>query len=190
MKLLLQLTLLFLLYNSSSANNMSFEERIHLVQKSGSKCVLDIATKFFTSNNICIVTVASNNITNIRVAMPTHELIFNLLMKEQRWSMFSKTTSTIKNYGDVNRHISIDNYIFFVKSQSDLNSIMDVVTNSSSWSPHANLLMYIERFDDDWKDLVGHFFKTVWKYWMLNVSILVPDKITYGHNVSWYFLVD
>lgn len=65
---------------------------------------------------------------------------------------------------------------------------MDVVTNSSSWSPHANFLLYIDHGDDDWKELVGYFFKTVWKYWMINVSILVPDPITYVHNVSWNLL--
>lgn len=102
MKLLLQLLLLFLLYNSSSGNKMSFEENIHFVQKSGSKCVLNIAKKFFTSNNICIVTSGSNVLTNTRIAMPTYQLISNLLMKEQRWSMFSKTTTLlIKNYEDV-----------------------------------------------------------------------------------------
>ncbi|CAO1421445.1 unnamed protein product [Diamesa hyperborea] len=108
-------------------------------------------------------------------------------MKEQRWSMFSKTTTLLsKKYAD-NRHVRIDNYVFFVKTQSDLNSIMDVVTKSSSWSPHANLLMYIDRGVDDWKDLVGYFFKTIWKYWMPNVSIMAPDLITYTHNILTWF---
>lgn len=67
---------------------------------------------------------------------------------------------------------------------------MDVVTNSSSWSPHANFLLYIDRAGDDWKELVRQIFKIVWKYWMLNVSILAPDPITYVHNVSWFLLVN
>ena len=67
---------------------------------------------------------------------------------------------------------------------------MDVVTNSSSWSPHANVLLYIDRGDDDWRELVRHFFTTFWKYWMLNVSIMVPDPVTYVHNVCWKHLVN
>lgn len=81
-------------------------------------------------------------------------------------------------------------YLFFVKSQSDLNSIMDVITNSSSFSSHANVLLYIDRGDDTWRELVGHFFKTFWKYYMCNVSIMVPDPETYVLNVSGKLFVD
>ena len=99
MKLLLQLFFFFLLCKPSFANNLSFEEKIHYIQESGSKCLLNIARRFFKSNNICIVTSGSNNITNTRIAMPTYQLIYDLLMKDQKWSMFSKTTTlSIKNH--------------------------------------------------------------------------------------------
>lgn len=102
MKLLLQLLFLFLLYNASCTNKMLFKENIQYVQESGSKCVLNIARRFFTSNNICIVTSGSNDITNTRIAMPTYQLISNLLMKEQRWSNISKTATLFLKKPDVN----------------------------------------------------------------------------------------
>ncbi|CAO1443385.1 unnamed protein product [Diamesa serratosioi] len=120
--------------------------------------------------------------------MPTHQLISNLLMKELRWSIFFKTTTlSIKNFSDENKNVRVYNYLFFVKTQSDLNSIMNVVTNTSSWSPHANVLLYIDRGDDEWRELVGNFFKTFWKYWLLNVSIMVPDPVTYVQNIFTAF---
>lgn len=77
---------------------MSFNSRIHEAQQSASTCVLETAHNFFQfSSNICIVTSALKNITNLNIAQTTDRMILDKLMLEYKWTISTVISGTARN---------------------------------------------------------------------------------------------
>jgi hypothetical protein len=77
----------------------------------------------------------------------------------------------------------VHNYILFMKSEADLDRILGMLVRTPSWNPHAKFLIYMEGFNDRYKQLVAYFIEQLWKKYVLDVTLLVPDPVHFVHRV-------
>lgn len=84
----------------------------------------------------------------------------------------------------------MENYILFVKKLIDVDKIIDGMLRTSSFNPHANVLVIINNnlADDEWEPLVKSFFKSFWIHFIIHVSILFPNFNRSINTVIFFFI--
>jgi len=78
----------------------------------------------------------------------------------------------------------VHNYILFLKSKAETDIILNLISNLPSWNPHAKFLVYMDRAQSDWLELVAMYFEELWKHKVININIMAPDEDLYIHRVK------
>lgn len=180
---------LFLKINSE----IKFNANLHKVQESGSNCVLKIIENFFPEGSIvCVISSGLKNAVNKNSSITTEQIILQQLMYQSRWTIMMKIGSDSVAPRDANAIEKVHNYIMFVKTIEDLQYILKTLKRTSSWNPHAQFLMYVENGIEtvDRDPLMSRFLELCWKYWIINLTILLPDVDLFIHRILTYFPFD
>lgn len=68
-----------------------------------------------------------------------------------------------------------------------MNIILEMLTITKSWNPHAKFLIYMDRLAMNWEYLTNYFIHELFKYLVINVTLMIPDPVNYTQRIlTWY----
>lgn len=179
------MSLQILLFKSGCLNKIEPKGN-SAIQESASNCVLYIANEHFEDGSIiAIVQSGLQTITNLNLTRTTYNMILDKLMLTNRWTIVIKKSVT---YVESETALSIEkihNYILFMKTKKDCTTTLNMLINTSSWNPHALFFVYVDGQVQDLEDFVTFVLTEFWKYFVINLTISVPDKIVRFTTVSY-----
>ena len=70
----------------------------------------------------------------------------------------------------------VHNYVVFIKTEEELQTIIRLFPCSLTWNPHANFIIYIEEFLNDVHMFAEKIIRAFWKLWVINITIMGPNK--------------
>lgn len=164
----------------------TFNERIQVVQESSANCMLEIARSHFPNGSLaCIVESGIASKVNLNTAKSTYRLTVEKLLNDLRWSVMFKEAITFK--AEFTAIDTVDNYIIFMRTVSDMQMVLRSLRRSSSWNPHARFFIYIDGdVGDEWATLVIKSFRAFWRYFVINITIMIPDTDLWNQRVRRY----
>lgn len=65
-----------------------------------------------------------------------------------------------------------------IKNEAENTALVNMLVKTASWNPHARFLVYVDWLDRDWQQFAILIFKTFWKYFVINITIMIPPNIT------------
>lgn len=179
----LHITLLLLVIPTGAL--IFFNENIHRVQVSGSQCVLDLGHTFFDNHStIALVRIEREIKSNLNVGISTDDLIIQQLFNDGSWTIMMKyfSNSQPNQFLDFGFE-KIHNYLLVVQYLPVLEGILAELSRAVSWNPHAFFLVYVDRQMDDWEEFCQELLEIFWRYWVINVTVMIPSLEIYGHKV-------
>lgn len=75
-----------------------------------------------------------------------------------------------------------------MKTESECRSILNMLVKTTSWNPHALFLVFVDWLDRDWKQFVTFIFELFWKYFVVNITIVIPPNSTAANAKVSYFV--
>lgn len=180
----LPLTILLLAIPSLA---LVFNENVHRVQESGSKCVHDVAGKFFEKfSTIALVRIEREMKSNLNVGISTDDLIVQKLFNDGSWTIVMKFYSSVQAQHSPDFGFEkIHNYILMFRDLALIDRVLGQLSLTRSWNPHANFLVVIDGLVGDPQLFAQKLIDIFWRYWVINLTILVPSEEIYGHLVRW-----
>lgn len=166
-----------------------FHENIHRVQVSGSNCVLGVAHKFFDQfSTICLVRIEREIKSNLNVGISTEDLIMQKLFTDGSWTIMMKYFSGQSDGAVPNRQVSfgfekVHNYVLVLGNLLLVDHVLEELSGTVSWNPHANFLVYVDGLIVEWKKFCADLIEMFWKYWVINLTIMIPSEEIYGQLV-------
>lgn len=167
-----------------SAAIVMFNDRLQAVQESCAQCVLEIARLHFPTGSLaCIVESGISSKFNLNTAKSTYRLTVEKLLDELRWTvMFKEAISYKREFTAIDR---VNNYIIFMRTINDMRMILRSLRKSSSWNPHARFFVLIDAdVGKEWHQLVVRFFRSFWRFFVINITIMVPDTVNWNNRVK------
>lgn len=165
-----------------------FNENVHRVQVSGSNCVLDLSSKFFLNySTIALVRIEREIKSNLNVGISTDDLIMQKLFNEGSWTIMMKyfpgnSNSSGQQFLDYGFE-KIHNYVLVLRDSAHIEAVLGELSRAVAWNPHANFLVYIDGLVDEWQQFCEKLIGIFWRYWVINLTIMVPSEEIYGHLV-------
>lgn len=163
-----------------------FNENVHRVQVSGSNCVLDVASKFFNNySTIALVRIEREIKSNLNVGISTDDLIMQKLFNDGSWTIMMKYFSghsSGQQFLDFGFE-KIHNYFLVLRDLAHIESVLGELSRAVAWNPHANFLVYVDGLVEEWEQFCEKLIGIFWKYWVINLTIMVPSEEIYGHLV-------
>lgn len=170
-------------------NNLIFRNDIHELQDSVTSCIDTVIQRYFgTGSIICVATSGYlKRVDAKRILNSTFDMIMDDVMNGVRHSVMVKRAITDKSTSNFVSFEKVHNYMGFVGSLAqDFQLTVNMLMKSPSWSPHGNFLVYLTGIEPVWKSMVTDIFAIVWKYFVINSTILVPDvSANYSRFVTW-----
>lgn len=63
-----------------------------------------------------------------------------------------------------------------MKSEEDCMSILYMLTNTTSWNPHALFFVYVDGQVVNWQGLVTFIIEQFWEYFVINLTVSIPHN--------------
>lgn len=161
-----------------------FNENVHRVQESGSQCVLNVAHEFFDNySTIALVRIEREIKSNLNVGISTDDLIMQQLFRDGSWTImmkyFDHSQNQLLDFGFEKIH----NYVFVVQHLTLLETVLQELSRAVAWNPHANFLVYVDGLVDEWQTFCSDLIGIFWRYWVINLTVMIPSSEIYGHLV-------
>lgn len=65
-----------------------------------------------------------------------------------------------------------------IKTEAESAAILSMLTQTSSWNPHARFLVFVDWLDRDWQEFAIFIIKMFWQYFVINITIMIPPNVT------------
>lgn len=168
--------------------NHFFRNEIHELQESVTNCIDMVVQRYFGNGSIICVATSGylKKINGKRILNSTFHMIMDDVMNGIDHSVMVKRAITAKSTPDFVSFEKVHNYLLFVESANDFKITVNMLMKSPSWNPHGNFLVYLTGIKTDWKSIVTNIFANVWKYFVINITILVPDvSANHSRFLTW-----
>lgn len=180
------------LYFVSSVLNTScgrppFRDEIYALQDSVTGCIATVVEHYFSRGSIiCVATSGYLKKPHGEAINSTFDMIMNDVMNSEDHSIMVKRAITEKISQNFVSFEKVHNYLLFVGSAKDFELTVNMLVESPSWNPHGNFLVYLTGIKTDWKSIVTDIFVYVWKLFVINITIMVPDvSANFSRIITW-----
>lgn len=164
------------------------DEKVHSVQVSGSDCFLRLATNHFDLHStLAVVKSKSQYATTLSLGISTEDLILQKLIKTGSWSMMVKFIGAGAKPKVEYGFEKVHNYVIVFQTSDDLSNALQELSLGQSWNPHANFLTYFLGYPTHMDTMMAEVVAVFWKFWAVNVMIVVPSQEIEGHVVRRYW---
>lgn len=156
-----------------------FRNEIHALQASIKGCIVTVVQHYFGRGSIiCMAQSGYMKRTNSVVQNSTFDLVLEEIMDGFDHSVVIKRAITTRRAPNFTTSESIHNYVVFTESAEDCKLTVNKLIESPSWNPHGKFLVYLLVIKGDWEPIVREIFAYLWQYFVINVTILIPEMST------------
>lgn len=171
-----------------SCGNLLFRNEIHELQDSVTSCIDTVVQRYFGRGSIICVATSGylKKINGKAIVNSTFHMIMDDVMNGVSHSVMVKRAISEKSAPNFASFEKVHNYLMFVESAEDFELTVNMLMKSPSWNPHGNFLVYLTGIKMNWKSIVNDIFAEVWKYFVINITILVPDvSANHSRFITW-----
>lgn len=154
-----------------------------------SNCIAMVVQHCFDSGSIiCVAISGLLKTTNREINYPTFDMFIQNLMSGEDHSIMVKRANTDKVTEKYAIFEKVHNYLLFVVSEEDFKITVNMIKKYSSWNPHGKFLVYLAGRPTNWTSIVTKIFEYAWQYFVINITILVPDtsiSANFTRIITW-----
>lgn len=161
------------------------DERRTSVQESGAQCTLQIAEQHFGFGTTTAI-VQSGRPSNVHFngVLSSYTMMLSTFMASLSWTVVVDQANTYN--GRKSSPYRINNYIWMLRTEEDVQSMLSMLIQTDSWNPHAKFFLYI---DADlgliWSAMLRTIFSRLWQEYVLQVVVMYPDADNYLYKVHF-----
>lgn len=153
-----------------------FRNEIMALQISMKSCIVTVVQHYFGSGSIiCMAQSGYMKRTSSAVQNSTFDMVLEDVMDGSDHSVMIKGTITTRRAPNFTNSERVHNYVLFTVSAEDCMLIVNMLMESPSWNPHGKFLIYLLYLKTDWEPIIKDIFAYLWQYFVINVTIMIPD---------------
>lgn len=171
----------------SCGRSIFARDETHAMNGSVTSCIATVVRHCFRRGSIvCVGTSGYMMGTNDKVHYSTFEMVMADVMSGVGHSVMFKRASTVRSTSTFAGFEKVHNYLLFVESAEDCKVTINMLMASASWNPHGNFLVFLVGIKTNWASIVTEIFEFVWKYFVINLTILVSaESGNYSRIITW-----
>lgn len=163
----------------------------HGVQMAGAMSYMLLANRHFEPNSIlAVVKTRDQYFSRARLGVSTEDLILEKLMQSVNWSTMIKFIGVGSRPRVDFGFEKVHNYVFVYQNKMELDRALSELSKETSWNSHAKFLVYLAGYPDNFRQMCMDTVNVFWKYFVVNVAILMPEESTGIYRVLYFTLIN